>query len=127
VIASSVTGADVAAIVAAAAAAVVLVVMVFALASLTRTVRALQTTVDELRSSTVPLMTDARSAVAKATAELERVDGVIGTAESIGSTVDSFSRLMYLAFSNPIIKALAFGSGTARAVRRFRRTSGPDD
>ena len=44
-----------------------------------------------------------------------------------GATVDSFSRLAYLAFSNPIIKALAFGSGTARAVRRFRRTSDPAD
>jgi hypothetical protein len=121
---ASVTGADIAAIVAAAVAAVVLVVMVFALASLMRTVRALQVTVDELRSSTVPLMNDARSAVAKATAELDRVDVVIGTAESVGATVDSFSRLAYLAFSNPIIKALAFGSGTARAVRRFRRSSG---
>jgi hypothetical protein len=123
----AVAGADAAAIVAAAAAAVVLIVMIFALLSLMRTVRALQTTVEELRSSTMPLMADARQTVAKATAELERVDGVIGTAESIGATVDSFSRLAYLAFSNPVIKVLAFGTGTARAVRRFRRTGGPSD
>jgi hypothetical protein len=46
---------------------------------------------------------------------------VLGTAESISGTVDSASRLAYLALSNPVIKALAFGAGTARAARRFRR------
>jgi len=46
---------------------------------------------------------------------------VIGRAESIGGTVDSASRLAYLAFSNPLIKAVALGTGTSRAVRRLRR------
>ena len=51
---------------------------------------------------------------------------ILGTAESISSTVDSASRLAYLTFSNPVIKALAFASGTSRAVRRFRRDQGPE-
>ena len=54
-------------------------------------------------------------------AELERVDILLGTAESISSTVDSASRLAYLAFSNPVIKAIAFASGMAGATRRMRR------
>ena len=46
---------------------------------------------------------------------------MLGTAESIGGTVDSASRLAYLLFSNPAIKAVALASGTGRAARRFRR------
>ena len=88
--------------------------------------RALRETVDQLRNETVPLVSDLRGTVGQANAELARVDNLLGTAESISATVDSASRLAYLAFSNPVIKALAFGSGTARAVRRLRRraTSG---
>ena len=59
--------------------------------------------------------------VRNANAELERVDGLLGTAESISGTVDSASRLLYLAFSNPVIKAMALASGTGRAARSFRR------
>jgi hypothetical protein len=49
------------------------------------------------------------------------VDALLESAESISSTVDSASRLAYLAFSNPVIKALAFAGGTGRAIRRVRR------
>jgi hypothetical protein len=59
--------------------------------------------------------------VVQANAELDRVDTLLGTAESISSTVDSVSRLAYLALSNPVIKLMAFSAGTARAARRFRR------
>jgi hypothetical protein len=44
----------------------------------------------------------------------------LGAAESISSTVDSASRLAYETFSSPVIKVLAFGTGTRRAARRFR-------
>jgi hypothetical protein len=62
-----------------------------------------------------------RAAVGQANAELERADGLIGAAESISTTADSASRLAYMAVSNPVIKVLAFGTGTARATRRLRR------
>ena len=39
---------------------------------------------------------------------------------------DSASRLAYLAFSNPVVKALAFGAGTQRAIKRFRRPADPE-
>jgi hypothetical protein len=52
---------------------------------------------------------------------LARTDTILDTAESVGTTVDSFSRLAYLAFSNPLIKVMALGTGTARAARALRR------
>jgi hypothetical protein len=92
-----------------------------ALVTLNRTLAVLRDTADDLRRTTVPLVIDARSSVDRATAELDRVDGLLGTAESIQTTVNSASRLAYLAFSNPMVKALAFGSGAASAGRRLRR------
>jgi hypothetical protein len=96
--------------------------MFIVLTALTRTLATLRITVEELRRQTVPLVSDARTTIQQANAELERVDGLLGTAESISTTLDSASRLAYLAFSNPVIKALAVGAGTGRAARRFRRS-----
>src|SRR5438105_1961048 len=112
---------QVAAIVVAAAAVVVMLVLVAAVVTMSRTLAALRITVEDLRRTTVPLVDDLHTTVQRASVELERVDTLLGTAESISTTVDSASRLAYLAFSNPVIKAIAFASGTGRAARRFRR------
>jgi uncharacterized protein YoxC len=119
-----VTGGEVAAIIAAVAGAVLAVGLLFALFSLTRTLRALREAVEELRRETLPLVGDVHTTVRQANAELARVDTLLVTAESISETVDSASRLAYLAFSNPVVKALALASGTGRAVRRLRRSRG---
>jgi hypothetical protein len=112
---------DAAAVVVAVASALALAVLVGAVVSLTRTMRELRVAVDDLRRETLPVVADLRGTVAAANAELERVDELLGTAESVTATVDSASRLAYLALSNPVIKVLAFASGTGRAARRFRR------
>jgi hypothetical protein len=113
---------DVVAIVVSVFAALVIVVLCYAMAGLVRTLRTLRESVDELRRETLPLVADLRTTVVQASGDLERVDSLLGRAESISATVDSASRLAYLAFSNPVIKLLAFGAGTARAARRFRRS-----
>ncbi len=113
---------DVVAIVVSVFAALVIVVLCYSMAGLVRTLRTLRQSVDELRHETLPLVADLRTTVVQASGDLERVDSLLGRAESISATVDSASRLAYLAFSNPVIKMLAFGAGTARAARRFRRT-----
>ena len=112
---------DSAAVIVACASVLALAVMVWAIVALTKTLRLLQQSVDEMRRETLPMVAEMRVAVGQANAELERVDVLLGTAESISSTVDSASRLAYLAFSNPVIKAIAFASGTAGATRRMRR------
>jgi hypothetical protein len=121
VLAADLTAGDVAAIIIAVLLAIAVVGLLLVLRSLARTLASLRVTVDELRTNTVPLVADLHDTVKSANAELERVDGLLVTAESIGATVDSASRLAYLAFSNPMIKAAAFAAGTGRAVRRIRR------
>ena len=112
---------DVAAVVVAVASGMALVVLIWAVVSLNRTLGDMRGAIEDLRRETLPVVTEMRSTVSQANVELERVDNLLGTAESISSTVDSASRLAYLAFSNPVIKAIAFASGTSRAAKRFRR------
>ncbi len=109
-------------IAAAAALAVFAAFMVYAVVNMNRSLGLLRSSIEELRRESVPLVTSMRSTVVQANTELERVDGLLSTAESISHTVDAGSRLAYLAFSNPVIKVLAFGSGAARATRRLRRS-----
>lgn len=111
---------EVAAIIGAVAGALLAVGLLFALSSLTRTLRLVRHSVEDLNRQAIPLLADMRNTVETANAELLRVDELIGRAESIGGTLDSASRLAYLAFSNPVIKAMALGAGTSRAVRRVR-------
>lgn len=110
-----------AAVVVAAASVVAVVILAVMLLAVIRTLTAVREAVEAFRRDTLSTVGELRTAAHQANVELERVDTLLGTAESIGSTVDSASRLAYLALSNPIIKALAFATGTGRAARRIRR------
>jgi hypothetical protein len=84
-----------------------------------RRTRELAKLVAELRSETIPLVREARTVVDHAATEMERVGDVLGNAEAVSATVDSASRLAYRAFSNPVVKTVAFGSGLGGAFRRL--------
>jgi hypothetical protein len=116
-----VSATELAALIVAIASVVAVVLLGVALVSITRTLQEVRKAVQLLHSETVPVVAELGDTVRAANAELERVDDLLGTAESISGTVDSASRLAYLAFSNPMIKALALASGTSRAARSFRR------
>jgi hypothetical protein len=115
------SGEDVTAIVVAVVGAIVLVGVLLGIASMMRTMRALRGAVEQLQRETIPLVSDLHATVRRANDDLERVDRVLESVESISVTVDSASRLAYLTFSNPVVKGLAFASGAARAARRMRR------
>ena len=121
VLAAGVSAGDVAAIIVAVIAAVFVAFVCVTLISLTRTMAAMREAIESLRVETLPVVESLQGTVIKANLELERVDNLLGTAESISGTVDAASRLAYLALSNPVIKLMAFGAGTTRAARRFRR------
>jgi hypothetical protein len=117
---------NVAALVAAIAAATASVVLVGVVVVLGRRVRELGRTVEQLRHETVPLVHDARVVVDQAATEMVRVGDVLDSAEAVSATVDSASRLAYRAFSNPLVKILAYGTGLGSALRRFFGRPGAD-
>jgi hypothetical protein len=53
--------------------------------------------------------------------DLDRFDRVLGSAEAISGAVAGGSRVARAALSAPVIKTVAIGTGTKRAVRRLRR------
>jgi len=118
------TAGEISGLVAAVAAVMLVVGLLVMLWNLNASLRALRQATEELRRATAPILVDVRDAVTQANAELERVDDLLVTAEQITATVDSASRLAYAAFSSPVIKTLAFTTGTGRAVRRLRRREG---
>jgi hypothetical protein len=111
-----------AAIVALVAASVALVaagVTIVAAGRIGRRTKQLSALVEELQSETLPLLRNARTVVDHAAVEMERVGDVLGSAEAVSATVDSASRLAYRAFSNPVVKTVAFGSGLNGAMKRL--------
>lgn len=120
-IVAEMSGADVAAIIVAIASVVAVVLLVVALVAITRTLAAMRLTVEQLRRETLPVVNELHRTVTTANVELERLGGLLETAQSVSATVDSASHLLYLAVSNPLIKAMAVATGTARAARALRR------
>ncbi|HVC71444.1 MAG TPA: hypothetical protein VNC61_14405, partial [Acidimicrobiales bacterium] len=113
------TADHVAVLVAAGAAAVAGVAGLVVVVMLGRRVRELRELVGHLQRETVPLVREARVVVDQAATEMVRVGDVLGSAESVSATVDSASRLAYRAFANPVVRVLAFGTGTSAALRRL--------
>jgi hypothetical protein len=119
-----VSASDLAAVIVASASVVAVVLLAVGVVALLRTLRALREVAHLLRTETAPVLDDLRSTVDAANGEIERLDRLVTTAESVTGTVDSASRLAYIAMANPVIKGVAFASGTAKAARRLRGRRG---
>ena len=90
--------------------------------------KALRGEVESLRAETRPLLAElssstaeAKAAMVEARSDLDRFDRVLGSAEAISAAVAGGSRVARAALSAPVIKTVALGTGTKRAVRRLRR------
>ena len=110
------TATELAAVVVTICSVAAVMLLAFGLVAIRRTLAELRGGGGQLRTETAPVVAEMSETVRAANVELERVDNLLGTAESIGGTVDSASGLAYLAFSNPVIKGLAVASGTGRAA-----------
>ncbi len=117
------TGASTVAILVTIVSTVVVMCLLAVVWYLARTMRVLRATADDLCRESLGLLAEMRGAVGTASRELERADGLLETAESISATVDSASRLAYQTLSSPVVKVLAFGTGTRKAARRLRRAT----
>lgn len=107
--------------------AVVLGALLVALASVVRTLRRLRVTVDALRADTLGLLERMEVTVREAEDEVDRVETLLHTAEVIGGRAEGASRLVSRTVGSPVVKAVALGAGTKRAVQRMRaRADGRD-
>ena len=111
---------DLAAIVVSVLSLVATALLTLAVGSLVRTMRELRGVLDTLHDQTLPLVADLRMTVDQAGADLERVEGILESAERITHTVDSASQLTYRALSPPLIKTMSLLAGLRRAGRQLR-------
>lgn len=120
---------DVVAVVASVCVAVLVGAFVVLLATLARTLRELRTALDEFTEVAGPLVADLSDTVSEAAVELDRVERLVTSAETVTDTIDSASRLAYRTLANPVVKAMALRAGVSRASQRLRGDDGgdPDD
>lgn len=79
----------------------------------------------DLSRQTLPLLADTRSALRKADGANRKTDALLDVATSLTGTADSASRLAYKVVSNPLVKVLAFFTGTRRAAKRLADVTAP--
>jgi uncharacterized protein YoxC len=78
----------------------------------------------DVRKETIPLLGEVRTTVTTLNVEMDRVDGIMASAESAASSVSSVAKLVTAATANPVIKGLAFLTGatvSAKALKKKRR------
>jgi pilus assembly protein TadC len=113
----------------AATGAVMLAVMLggllFALGSVVVTLQDLRATVRALRDQSIALADEMRIALRDAENEVDRVGALLTAAETVGDRIDTASRIVSKTVTNPVVKVLALGTGTKRAVRRMRSSDEP--
>jgi hypothetical protein len=113
----------------AATGAVMLAVMLggllFALGSVVVTLRDLRATVRALQDQSIALADEMRIALRDAENEVDRVGALLTAAETVGGRIDTASRIVSKTVTNPVVKVLALGTGTKRAVRRMRSSDEP--
>ncbi len=101
-------------------ATLVVVALLLALRGALVAARRLRAAADALEEDVHEVLRTLDGTMAHASAELERVDDLIGSAEQLTETVGSASRLAYASLASPLIKVMAFTRGTSRASRRLR-------
>lgn len=96
------------------------VVLALAAARLLRAARSLEAATAEFEHVAVPAVEELRAATRFAVGEVDRIDALVEVAGSIGERVDTATEATYRALTSPVIKGVAFASGTRRAAQRLR-------
>jgi hypothetical protein len=114
------SGSEWAAILGAQVCLVLLVVLVVMIVRLDRAARDLRDAAADFRAEAGPALEELQAVVRAADYELDRVDAIVTGAEKVTGRVDAASDLAYRTFTSPVVKALAVGTGTRRAVQRLK-------
>jgi uncharacterized protein YoxC len=86
-----------------------------------------QLALNDVRKETMPLLKEVRTTVVTLNVEMDRVDGIMASAESAAASVSNVAKLVTSATANPIIKGIAFLTGAGVSLRSLRRKRGNPD
>lgn len=82
-----------------------------------------QVMLHDVRKETIPMLGEMRTTVSTLNVEMDRVDGIMASAETAASSVSNVAKLVSAATANPVIKGLAFVTGAGVSVRSMRKRS----
>lgn len=82
-----------------------------------------QVMLHDVRKETIPMLGEMRTTVSTLNVEMDRVDGIMASAETAASSVSNVAKLVSAATANPVIKGLAFVTGAGATVRSMRKRS----
>jgi hypothetical protein len=77
--------------------------------------------IDGIREETVPLLTEVRDSVVKTNREIDRIDGMLQSADNIVGRVEKISGLVEQAVTSPLVKIVGLGAGLRSAASRLRK------
>jgi len=98
---------------------ILVVVMSVLVMNLFRVVSSLKELVDGVTKETVPLIHDVDLTVKGVNTEIERVDSIMASTQSVAKNVETISETVKVTVTNPLVKALAFFAGVRRAAKKF--------
>ena len=113
------TGSEWAAVIGAQICLVLLVVLVVVIMRLDRAARDLRSVTRSFEAEAGEALAELRQAVRDADFELDRVDAIVSGAERLTGRADAASGLAEKVITSPVVKAMAVGTGTRRAVQRL--------
>jgi predicted PurR-regulated permease PerM len=100
--------------------AVAVIVVSILILNLFRVVTSMKALLDGVTQETVPLIRDVDQTVKGVNHEIERVDAIMASAQTVAHNAETISHTVQAAVTNPLVKALAFMAGARRATKKFR-------
>lgn len=110
-----------AALIAALALVGLVAVLAIVLAKVGGILSEVQMALNDVRKETMPLLKEVRTTVTTLNVEMDRVDGIMASAESAAASVSNVAKLVTAATANPIIKGVAFLTGAGVSIRAMKR------
>jgi len=108
-----------AAIIGAQVCLVLLVVLVVVIVRLDRAAAEMRAATRDIKAQAEIAIDELRTAVRDADFELDRIDALVSGAERVTGRVDAASGLAVKVITSPVVKVMAAGTGTKRAVQRL--------
>jgi uncharacterized protein YoxC len=87
---------------------------------LSNTVSSLKDMLDGVSKETIPLIHDVDLTVKGVNHEIERVDSIMASAQTVAKNVETITETVKVTVTNPLVKALAFFAGARRASKKFK-------
>jgi hypothetical protein len=104
---------------------VLFVVLLIVIVRVERAAAALRATTRDLVLQAGTAVDELRQAVRDADFELDRIDALVRSAERVTDRVDAASGLADKVITSPVVKVMAVGTGTKRAVQRLAGSDTP--